>query len=70
MTIPAGANIMIRINDLHLNPDFYPDPYKFNPDNFHPKAVSKRSKYSFIPFSTGSRDCIGTYNLSVRTHDV
>ncbi|XKL65237.1 hypothetical protein PGB90_008657 [Kerria lacca] len=59
MTIPAGANIMIRINDLHLNPDFYPDPYKFNPDNFHPKAVSKRSKYSFIPFSTGSRDCIG-----------
>lgn len=50
---------MVRIGDVHMNPDLYPNPMEFNPDNFSAEAVNKRSKYSFLAFSLGSRDCIG-----------
>ncbi|XP_050431128.1 cytochrome P450 4c21-like [Adelges cooleyi] len=57
--IPAGSTILIFIPHLHLNPELYPEPEAFNPDNFLPEAFRSRPPYSFIPFSAGFRDCIG-----------
>ncbi|XP_063914271.1 cytochrome P450 4C1-like [Zophobas morio] len=56
---PAGSNILVPIILLHRDPDVWPEPEKFNPDRFLPDEVAKRHRCSYIPFSFGSRNCIG-----------
>uniref|UniRef100_A0AAT9UTV5 Cytochrome P450 3634A4 n=1 Tax=Maconellicoccus hirsutus TaxID=177089 RepID=A0AAT9UTV5_MACHI len=56
---PAGTTLLISIAGIHYNPENYPDPMKFNPDNFSPKNIEKRHKLTFLSFGAGARDCIG-----------
>ncbi|KAJ7326076.1 Thromboxane-A synthase [Desmophyllum pertusum] len=35
------------------------NPLEFNPENFSSEAKEKRDPYSFLPFGTGPRQCIG-----------
>ncbi|XP_050542515.1 cytochrome P450 4c3-like isoform X2 [Daktulosphaira vitifoliae] len=57
--IPKGSTVSILPTIVHLNPQLYLDPEKFNPDNFLPDVCHKRHPYSFIPFSGGFRNCAG-----------
>ena len=61
---PKGTNIFIHIVDVHKDPNYWPEPSKFDPDRFLPEETRKRHPYSYIPFSAGSRNCIGKCNNS------
>jgi len=68
--VPAGANVEIHMYGLHHNPTvWHEDTMKYNPDRFSPDEMAKRDPYSFIPFSAGSRNCIGQ-NFSMQEQKV
>ncbi|XP_019547200.3 cytochrome P450 4d8-like [Aedes albopictus] len=58
-TVKAGQEFLVPIYVIHRNPKVYPDPEKFDPERFSDTAESKRGPYDYIPFSAGSRNCIG-----------
>lgn len=63
---PAGSQITINAYGAHTNPKVYPNPLAFDPNRFSAENVLKRHKFSFIPFSAGPRNCIGSlFNLIV-----
>lgn len=58
-TVPAGATVIVTTFLLHRDENIYPNPTKFNPDNFLPERQANRHYYAFIPFSAGPRSCVG-----------
>jgi cytochrome P450 len=58
--IPKGTQVAVDIYNLHHNPAVWKDPYVFDPERFAPggEADSKRG-IAWVPFSNGSRQCIG-----------
>uniref|UniRef100_A0A8C9PJX3 Uncharacterized protein n=1 Tax=Spermophilus dauricus TaxID=99837 RepID=A0A8C9PJX3_SPEDA len=54
---PPGFMVTLSIYGLHHNPKVWPNPEVFDPSRFAPG--SSRHSHSFLPFSGGSRNCIG-----------
>lgn len=57
--VPKGTNVFISIFHIHRNPDYWEDPLKFDPDRFLPENQAKIIPGSYLPFSSGPRNCIG-----------
>ncbi|KAJ8954175.1 hypothetical protein NQ318_005770, partial [Aromia moschata] len=57
--IPGGATVVFGILWAHTDEKYWPEPYKFDPDRFLPEEDSKRPRCAYVPFSYGSRNCIG-----------
>ncbi|XP_021940758.1 cytochrome P450 4C1-like isoform X1 [Zootermopsis nevadensis] len=55
--VPAGSSVVVCIQHLHMDPEFFPDPHKFIPERFLPD--NKRHPFSYVPFSAGPRNCVG-----------
>ena len=47
------------IYGLHHDPEYWPNPERFDPERFAPSAVQARNRFTYIPFSAGPRQCIG-----------
>jgi cytochrome P450 len=58
VVVPAGSSVVICIQHLHMDPEFYPEPHEFIPERFLPD--NKRHPFGYVPFSAGPRNCIGT----------
>jgi len=43
----------------HLNPNYFPDPERFDPERFQPENEAKLPRYAYMPFGGGNRVCIG-----------
>ncbi|XP_061717078.1 cytochrome P450 6a2-like [Cydia pomonella] len=59
MTIDPGVNIIVPVKSFHLDPQYFQDPEEFRPKRFHPDNVAYIDKYTYLPFGTGPRACIG-----------
>ncbi|CAG2104157.1 unnamed protein product [Medioppia subpectinata] len=57
--LPKGTSIVIPIWALHLDPDNFADPYEFKPERFLSENLHDIKPYTYLPFSTGPRNCIG-----------
>merc|ERR1712013_357996 len=54
-----GDTVFINSLGIHSDPEYFPNPSVFNPDNFSKEAKASRSPYTFLGFGQGPRACIG-----------
>lgn len=59
VTLPKGCVVVVSPHFTHKDPDVWPDPAEFDPDRFLPENSRGRHPHSFIPFSAGTRSCVG-----------
>lgn len=50
---------MVSIAGLQRDPQYFPNPLKFDPERFSPENRKKIDPYTYIPFGIGPRNCIG-----------
>lgn len=60
-TLLPGEIVAVSPWILHHDARFFPEPERFDPDRFLPAAKASRPRYSYIPFSSGPRNCIGEH---------
>lgn len=59
-TIPKGTNIIFPIIHIHRNKAHWgEDADEFKPERFEPENIKNVHPYAYMPFSKGSRNCIG-----------
>lgn len=56
--IEKDTPVFISMLGMHYDPEYYPDPEKFDPDRFGPDQDKPRSM-SYLPFGDGPRFCLG-----------
>lgn len=57
--LPAGSPMQIQLQAIHLNPDIWPDPLKFDPERFLQDKLPE--PFTFVPFISGPRNCLGQH---------
>jgi cytochrome P450 len=56
--IPKGSSFLINIQAVHLDPEIWPEPMRFDPSRFIDKPIEP---YTFLPFIAGPRNCLGQH---------
>nr|QTM97431.1 Cytochrome P450 [Sitophilus oryzae] len=58
--LAKGAAVWIPVHGIHMDPEKYPDPEKFEPERFNDENKDRINPYVYLPFGTGPRNCIGS----------
>ena len=58
LVIREGEQVWVNSFGIYMDPEVYPNPTEFNPENFMKENRSERSPYSFMTFSLGPRNCL------------
>ena len=56
--IPKGMMIAILIQTIHMDPEAWPEPEKFDPERFSPEHKAERDPSLWQPFGLGPRQCV------------
>ena len=57
--IPKGTVIMPSLYSAHMDPSFWKDPTKFDPERFLDSKGNLSKNEAMMPFSVGPRTCLG-----------
>lgn len=57
--VKKGTWILASQWSAHRNPDFFPDPEKFNPSRWEDGLAKRLPLGAYFPFSMGARTCLG-----------
>ncbi|XP_015834511.1 probable cytochrome P450 6a20 [Tribolium castaneum] len=57
--LDEGTMVVLPILGLQHDPEYYPDPSKYDPDRFSEENKNSRPPFTWMPFGEGPRICIG-----------
>uniref|UniRef100_A0A0A1WP02 Probable cytochrome P450 313a4 n=1 Tax=Zeugodacus cucurbitae TaxID=28588 RepID=A0A0A1WP02_ZEUCU len=61
IVLPKGIQVLIDIFNMQRREDIWgAEAHRFNPENFLPSNIEGKHPYSYIPFTKGMRNCIGS----------
>nr|ULR85442.1 cytochrome P450 [Spodoptera frugiperda] len=58
--VRKGTAIMIAAFAFHHDPQYFPEPEKFDPERFSDENKHKINPTAYMPFGVGPRNCIGS----------
>ncbi|KAF5279496.1 hypothetical protein FQA39_LY05606 [Lamprigera yunnana] len=59
LKIDKGTDIIIPLHGLHFDPNYFPDPHKYDPERFSDANLQFINPFIYQPFGVGPRNCIG-----------
>ncbi|KAJ9573562.1 hypothetical protein L9F63_009047, partial [Diploptera punctata] len=59
LELQPGDTLFIPIYALHHDPNYFPDPERFDPERFNDENKPKINQSAYLPFGVGPRSCIG-----------
>ncbi|XP_075890945.1 cytochrome P450 3A40-like [Nelusetta ayraudi] len=59
LVIPKGMVVMVPTWPMHKDPSLWPNPEEFKPERFNKQNKDKIDPYTYMPFGSGPRNCIG-----------
>ncbi|EDS34502.1 cytochrome P450 9b2 [Culex quinquefasciatus] len=59
-TIEKGKTVFVSIVGLHNDPQYFPNPDKFDPERFSDENRHNIKPNTYLPFGIGPRNCIGS----------
>jgi cytochrome P450 len=60
-SFPVGTLLVLSSYTLHRNPDYFPDPERFDPERFAPGKEEALPRMAYMPFGDGPRVCLGNH---------
>ncbi|XP_017782406.1 PREDICTED: cytochrome P450 9e2-like [Nicrophorus vespilloides] len=58
--LKLGDIIWLPIVGIHRDPEYYPEPEKFDPERFNDENKHQIKPFTYNPFGYGPRNCIGS----------
>lgn len=55
IVIDKGTRLIIPTYGIHYNPEYYPNPMKFDPDRFESDEKNNRDFMAWLAFGSGPR---------------
>lgn len=55
IVIEKGTTVIVPVHAIHNDPEYYPEPEKFNPDRFKIEEMKKRDSMTWLGFGGGPR---------------
>jgi len=65
--VPRDMTVIISSYVTHRLPEYWPDADKFDPSRFDKERSVGRSRFAYIPFAAGHRNCIGSYMATMQS---
>ncbi|KYQ47713.1 Cytochrome P450 6j1 [Trachymyrmex zeteki] len=57
--VPLGMEILIPVQALHKDPQYWENPEEYDPERFNSDKKSNINRFTFLPYGEGPRICVG-----------
>lgn len=64
LEVEPGTLVYIPANAIMRDPEYYPEPNKFDPNRFNNERKGSIPKATYLVFGEGPRQCLGEFFFS------